>query len=84
MSTITFTTAVLIFINFWLIALASFGIAASTILLYILGAVDGVIGSGVAVAILCVSPSSPIFDQLSVLIRVPVSVVVHIPGPPEH
>ncbi|KAK5953584.1 hypothetical protein OHC33_005528 [Knufia fluminis] len=51
MARTTFTTAVLIFINLWLIALTSFGTAASAILLYILGAVDNIIGSSVAAAL---------------------------------
>ncbi|KAK5089784.1 hypothetical protein LTR70_006158 [Exophiala xenobiotica] len=53
MAPITFSTAVLIFINLWLIALTTFGTAAGAIFLHVLGAVDNNIGASVTVSILC-------------------------------
>lgn len=58
MAPTTFSTAVLLFINLWLIALTAFGTAASAIFLYILGAVDHNIGASVTVSIVCVRSSS--------------------------
>lgn len=58
MATTTFTAASLIFVNIWLVAFVSFGVIASSILLYILNAVDVSIGPSLGTAISCVSNMS--------------------------
>lgn len=55
MATTSFGTAVAIFVNFWLVALTAFGVAATAIFLHILGAVNSAIGASVTISLLCVS-----------------------------
>ena len=59
MATTTFTAASLIFVNIWLIALVSFGVVASAVILNILGATDASIIPSLAVSITCVSTRPP-------------------------
>lgn len=54
MATIKFRTAVTIFVNFWLIALAAFGTATAAIFLYILNDVSSAIGASTALSLVSV------------------------------
>lgn len=55
MATASFSTSVLIFVTLWLYGLTAFGIIVCAVFLHILGAVDGTIGSSVAVSIISVT-----------------------------